>query len=210
MTGQLDDRALDTAEITRQEALYAPLARSVRQLIDAAIRTQVDEATIAEATVALEQIAGRLSARQIEASYGVQTAITGVQRGWASPVTGVRNPIAPPIDLRHLADCEVAADFEVGAAYEGPPGLVHGGVSALILDHVLGEAVHAAGHWGMTGTLTLRYRRPTPLGRLHTAARIDRAEGRKVFAQGHIADDGGVTVEASGIFILPASSVEGL
>lgn len=52
---------------------------------------------------------------------------------------GVRNPIAPPVDLIRAEDGSVSADFHLGAAYEGPPGHVHGGVSAMILDHVLGE-----------------------------------------------------------------------
>jgi len=208
MTGFLQDAPVDPAEIARQEELYGPLARSVRALIDATIRTEVDPEVIAEATSAIEDIASRLRARQMEGSYGVQATIAEVQRGWASPVTGVRNPIAPPVVLEQRPDGSVAGGFELGAGYEGPPGLVHGGASALILDHVLGEAVHASGHWGMTGTLTLRYRRPTPLGRLRTEGRIDRVEGRKVFAVGHIADEGGVTVEASGIFILPAWFVE--
>ncbi|RHW28559.1 PaaI family thioesterase [Nocardioides immobilis] len=204
MTGYLDDIRVDPSEIAAQEALYGPLTQSIRSLIDAAIRTEVDSEDIAGATAALTQVASLLRARQIDGSYGAQPSVTGVQRSWASPVIGVRNPIAPPLILEHEPDGRVWARFRLGAGYEGPPSLVHGGVSALILDHVLGEAVHASGHWGMTGTLTLRYRRPTPLNRpLRADARIDRVEGRKVYADGSISDERGITVEASGIFILP-------
>jgi acyl-coenzyme A thioesterase PaaI-like protein len=204
MTGHLEDIAIDPAEIAEQEALYGPLTHSIRSLIDAAIRTEVTAEVITEATAALGQLVTQLSARQIDGSYGVNTTTTGPQRTWASPVIGVRNPIAPPLLLEHEQDGLVWSEFHLGAGYEGPPGLVHGGMSALILDHVLGEAVSASGHWGMTGTLTLRYRRPTPLGRLRTQARIDRVEGRKAYVDGNISDDGGITVEATGIFILPA------
>ena len=55
----------------------------------------------------------------------------------------------------------------------------------------------------MTGTLTLRYRRGTPLGDLRAEAWIDRSEGIKTWAKGHIMDAEGVTVEAEGLFILP-------
>ncbi len=57
----------------------------------------------------------------------------------------------------------------------------------------------------MTGTLTLRYRRPTPpLGDLHAEAKIDRVEGRKAFVVGHIAGPDGICVEAEGgVFIAP-------
>ena len=80
---------------------------------------------------------------------------------------------------------------------------MHGGVSALVLDQVLGEAAGAGGKPGMTGTLTLRYRRGTPLGDVRAEAHIDRVEGVKTFVVGHLADAEGVTVEAEGIFILP-------
>ena len=58
------------------------------------------------------------------------------------------------------------ADVVLGAAYEGPPGLVHGGVAAMLLDHLMGETA-SAGHSRvtLTGTLTMRYRRGTPSGR---------------------------------------------
>ena len=105
--------------------------------------------------------------------------------------------------MRHDPTGRAWADFHLGAAYEGPPGLVHGGVAALVLDQVLGEAAGAGGKPGMTGTLTLRYRRGTPLGDLHVEAHIDRVDGIKTYAVGHIADAEGVTVEAEGVFILP-------
>jgi hypothetical protein len=55
-------------------------------------------------------------------------------------------------------------DFELGAAYEGPPGHVHRGVAALVLDHVLGEAASDGVNPRLTGTITVRYVRATRLG----------------------------------------------
>ena len=76
-------------------------------------------------------------------------------------------------------------------------------MSAKILDHVLGDAASSPGVHRLTGTLTVRYRRLTPLGRLHAEARITRTEGVKTYAAGHVADDDGVTVEAEAVFIEP-------
>ncbi len=95
------------------------------------------------------------------------------------------------------------SEFHLGAAFEGPPGHVHGGVSAKILDHVLGDAASTPGVHRLTGTLTVRYRRLTPLGRLHAEARISHTDGVKTYAVGHLADDQGVTVEAEAVFIEP-------
>jgi acyl-CoA thioesterase FadM len=54
----------------------------------------------------------------------------------------------------------------------------------------------------MTGTLTVRYRKPTPLHtELRLAARVDRVEGRKIFASGGIHAGDLLTAEAEGIFI---------
>jgi acyl-coenzyme A thioesterase PaaI-like protein len=89
-----------------------------------------------------------------------------------------------------------------GAQYEGPPGHVHGGIIAAAFDEVLGMAQARTGRPGMTGTLTIRYRRPTPL---HTEvvfeARVDRVEGRKIFAAGTLHAGETLCAEAEGIFI---------
>jgi hypothetical protein len=79
-------------------------------------------------------------------------------------------------------------EFEVGAAYEGPAGHVHGGVCALVLDHVLGATAHQPGRPAVTGTLTIRYLRGTPLGPLRAEAHVSRSQGVKTFAVGQIYD----------------------
>jgi acyl-coenzyme A thioesterase PaaI-like protein len=82
---------------------------------------------------------------------------------------------------------------------------VHGGVCALVLDHVLGEAASAGLTKPLfTGTLTVRFVRGTPLGRLRADAAVERTEGVKSFVSGHLSDGEGITVEAEGIFIKPA------
>ena len=191
------------AEIERQRALYGPLAQSVRELADAVIRTEVDDEDVRLAQAEIEAITKRLRERQLAGSYGVRFNGAGQARAWGNAVVGLRNPVAPPLVVQHDDSGRAWSDFRLGAAYEGPPGLVHGGVSALILDQLLGEAASAGGKPGMTGTLTLRYRRATALGDLHAEARIDRVEGYKTFTVGTISDAEGVTVEAEAVFILP-------
>jgi len=195
-------------EIEHEAATVGPLAASVRELVDAVIRTEVDEAEIEDVRRQVDALTARLRAKGLEGSYGARLSSTGRVRNWGNAVIGVRNALAPPLEI--VRDSErITCDFTLGAAYEGPPGLVHGGVSALILDQALGEAAAAGGRPGMTGTLTLRYCEATPLGRLRVEAEIDRVEGVKTFARGRILacrEDGSdptVTVEAEGVFILP-------
>ena len=54
----------------------------------------------------------------------------------------------------------------------------------------------------MTGSLTVRYRKPTPLHReIHFAGRVDRVEGRKIFTSGTLFDGETLCAEADGLFI---------
>ena len=122
---------------------------------------------------------------------------------WGNVVMGVRNPVAPPLVVEQSEGGGVFTDFHLGAAYEGPPGHVHGGVAALVLDHILGAAASSPEKPRLTGTITLRYLRLTRLGQLHAEAQITRREGVKTFTAGHLADDEGITVEAEGVFIQP-------
>lgn len=74
----------------------------------------------------------------------------------------------------------------------------------MVLDHLLGATAHRPGNPTYTGTLELRFRRPTPLGALRGEACVDHEEGRKVYARGRILSNGHATVEAQGTFIRPA------
>jgi acyl-coenzyme A thioesterase PaaI-like protein len=180
------------------------LAQSVRKLIDATIRTEVDDATLTAVQRKIDSAIEQLSASLMPGSFGVQQTSDGQSTALGNVVIGARNPVAPPLVVQQDADGVVHSEFELGAAYEGPAGHVHGGVCAMILDHVLGATAHLPGKPAYTGTLTLRYERGTPLGQpLRAEARVERTEGSKTFAIGHIADTDGITVQAEGVFIHP-------
>lgn len=197
---EFDDATVE--EIEAERATYAPIADATRRLADLSIRTRVAADDLARAHEHLEAAIALLGADVAEGGFGVRHSSAGVTRAWGNAVVGIRNPVAPPLTIVH-EEGGVRSDFDLSVAYEGPPHLVHGGVSALILDQLLGEAAAAAGKPGMTGTLTVRYRRPTPLGKLRGEAHVDRVEGIKTFVVGHVADSEGVCVEAEGVFILP-------
>jgi acyl-coenzyme A thioesterase PaaI-like protein len=183
--------------------IYGPLADSVRALVDATIRTEADAATVAEVTRDIDAAVSRLRERQIDGAFGVRVATDGQGISWGNAVIGVRNALAPPVHTHRDESGRVSADFHLGAAYEGPPGHVHGGVSALILDHLLGEAASPDQKPRFTGSITVRYLRATPLGALHVEAVRTRTDGVKTYCTGTIADAEGITVEAEGVFITP-------
>ena len=118
-----------------------------------------------------------------------------------SPVVGPLNALAPPVVFTFDGE-RMRGQGVLGAPYTGPPGTVHGGVVAMVLDELLGAVNACLGLGAYTGTLTVRYERPTPIGReLVFDAGVDRTEGRKVFTVGTISVDGTVTARAEGVFI---------
>ena len=194
---------LSSEDIARLREIYEPLTDSVRSLVDAAIRTEADAKTVAEVKRVIDAAFARLRERLLDGAFGVRVTESGESMGWGNAVIGIRNALAPPLFTHRDSEGRISADFHLGAAYEGPPGHVHGGVAALILDHVLGEAASPDRQPRFTGTITMRYLRPTKLGPLRTEAIRIRSEGVKTYCSGHIADAEGITVEAEGVFITP-------
>ena len=194
---------LSAEDVERLREIYRPLTESVRELIDATIRTDAAAETVAAAKAQIDAATTALRGKQIDGPFGVRFTEQGDRMPWGNAVIGLRNPVAPPLSVQHHPDGSVSADFTLGAAYEGPPGHVHGGVAALILDHMLGEAASPATSPRLTGTISLRYLRPTRLGALRVQAAAERTEGVKTFATGFISDSEGPTVQAEGVFIRP-------
>lgn len=126
-----------------------------------------------------------------------------------SPVVGSLNPLSPPVRLwRAVGETggELHGEAVLGAAYNGPPGSVHGGVIAEVFDEMLGCLCVTKGIGGFTGTLTVVYRSTTPIDTpIRLRAWHDRTEGRKVFAKGTIHHGDTLCAEAEGIFILSES-----
>ena len=119
-----------------------------------------------------------------------------------SPVMGMANPIAPPSRIEAGGDRTIILHIRFGSAYEGPPGSVHGGVVAATFDEVLGMTQSLSGEPGMTGTLSVKYRRPTPLHRdLRFVGTLERVDGRKIFTKGRCFAGDELTAEAEALFV---------
>jgi acyl-coenzyme A thioesterase PaaI-like protein len=201
---QYDVVELSEEELAEERRVYGGLSQSVRELAEASLRSTVEPGEAEKITAEIQALTERLRTSQIDGSFGVSLTRGGGVRGYGNAVVGLRNPIAVPLQIERSPEGRAWAEFELNALYEGPPTNVHGGVLALVLDQVFGEAAAAGGTPGMTGTLSLRYVRNTPLGRCSAEAWIDRRDGVKTYVHGTLRDaDGEVTVEGEGIFILP-------
>lgn len=122
-----------------------------------------------------------------------------------NPVSGTGSALAPPLHME-LAGGVVVGTCTLALAFEGPPMYAHGGVSALLLDQMLGYATSASGNPGMTVALLTSYRAPVPLQTpLRLTAAVTEVTGRKVTARGIIAtaaEPDTVLVEATGTFVI--------
>ncbi len=187
-------------------------AAALRDLASQLVTVDIGDATLFEIGDELERLRDRLEReprlkREVE---GLHTGDHAAKRSGREPsydrdpMIGLSNPLAPP--LRRVApdqEDERANRWEVvfGHPYEGHPGFAHGGYVAATIDHVLGVAASGTGVAAMTGTLSTRFRRPTPLHtRLVCSGTIDRVEGRKVFCSATLQADGVVVADGDGIF----------
>ena len=123
-----------------------------------------------------------------------------------SPIIGAINPLSVPMRMDIEGDGGIESTV-VGyalfpAAYEGPPGCVHGGFIAAYFDEVLGMAQSLSGNPGMTVNLTVDYRAPTPLKQpVIFRGRVVSIDGRKISVAGTLHHGETLCAEAKGLFI---------
>jgi len=190
------------------------VAAALRRIGAVTIGQPLDDDVLGAAGARLAEVAARLEAA---AAASKRNRKTPGQAGFpgvhpqdhfpTSPMIGFANPISPPVEVWAVhgedGQREIRGRVTFDYPFEGPPTCVHGGVIAELFDELLGLSNILAGKGAMTGTLTVRYRRPTPLlAPLEIAARHTGQEGRKVYAWGGLYHEGELTAEAEGVFIL--------
>ena len=190
---------------TGQRLAWHQLSAAMRKINEALMDMDAPEADLLAAANVAEQFAATLeTTRTGRQHWGfAESSTTGSTHAMLdrSPIIGLGNPVAPPLTFKEV-DGEVEGRGVFGLQYEGPPGCVHGGFVAAAFDEVLGMAQSMTGRPGMTGTLTVKYRKPTPLHvELLFKARVDRVEGRKIFAASELYAGDLLCATADGIFV---------
>ncbi|WP_236542299.1 PaaI family thioesterase [Spiractinospora alimapuensis] len=184
-------------------AELAGLVDQIRGLVAATVRTDVPSAELTAVGDLVHEATRRLNAQRRESGPLVRSEENGLVRfnTLGNGVTGPANPLAPPLRLSSVTD-GVEGTVTLNDAYEGPPGCVHGGWVAALLDQAVGEAAWQTGSVVMTGRLEVDYRVPTPVNMpLEVAARIDSVEGRKIHVTGEIRANGQTTAETTAIMV---------
>ncbi len=171
------------------------LARALRGLCAELVTSDAPDELFHEAAEAVEAYVERLRAepRRVRRVAGsleeeMRQGDGGYHYGDMadfSPVGGEANPLAPPVRLYKESGDVLVGKMMFSAAFEGGPGVAHGGFVAAAFDELLGLTQSLTGKAGMTARLKVRYRSPCPLQReLRLEGRVHKTEGRMIVARG--------------------------
>jgi acyl-coenzyme A thioesterase PaaI-like protein len=115
---------------------------------------------------------------------------------------GRHNPIGMHLVFERDG-ADVVARYSPRREDQGFPGVMHGGLIALLLDEAMGWAMYADRVFAVTAKMETRYRHAAGLdAELVARARIVRSRGRRIEVAATLTDVAGeVLVEASGLFV---------
>ncbi len=118
-------------------------------------------------------------------------------------VCGKENPHSIGITWYLNDQGDIEAEMVFNDAQQGPPGHVHGGASAAVLDEAMGAAVWRAGYSVAAVNLEINYSRPIPLGlKVTIKARIAEVHPRKILTTSEMRlPDGTVAVSGRGVYV---------
>ena len=105
---------------------------------------------------------------------------------------------------RDAAAQRVRGILRLGPRYQGAPGMIHGGIIALLLDEALGKVCRFSDVRAVTAELTVEYLRPIKVDQeIHIEAfQVERKE-RNLFHEGEIRDgEGRVLARGRGRFVV--------
>ncbi|NUP45333.1 MAG: PaaI family thioesterase [Streptomyces sp.] len=196
----------DTEDLERRRAAIAALGRELRSFVDASVTTVAPTEALYRLADEVRRLTGQLTGRRrVRSEIPAVDEFPGGVRMY-SPVTGHGSPLAPPMEVTRDGD-GVVGHCTLGVAHEGPPGYVHGGMSAMLLDELMGWACYAAGSPAMTVSLGMRYHGPVPLETpLRVRARVTGTEERKIRVAGSISTEQNASlalVTADAVFVSP-------
>ena len=122
-------------------------------------------------------------------------------------VCGVKNDIGLKLRFFETGPGEITVEHIVPPQYQGYPGIVHGGITAAMLDEVLGRVHMGADphnpNFMYTAKLSVQYRKPVPTGvPIKIVGRAGRRRKRSAVSTGAIyGPDGELLADAEAILV---------
>ena len=116
-------------------------------------------------------------------------------------IAGRSHPCSPDLTW-HAEPHQIRGIVTFSQAFEGPPGHVHGGWVAGILDHLMGMTHVHMGQPGMTSGLTVRYLKPTPLRQIIAISAVaEELDERRTQVNAEMRCGETITATATAIFV---------
>lgn len=182
-------------------------AESVRRSAVAVVNTTAGPSRLAEIAARIDSLADELEKTAQPAVDRIAEMDTRGRVVRYSPVVGTHNAVAPPLRLI-VAEGGLEGTVTFSVMHEIRPGVVHGGIAAMVLDVALADVNVRAGRPGLTAELTLRFHRQIPTGReLTVTSWHGGSEGRKAYSHAEIRLAGELCVSADGLFITARPAV---
>jgi len=118
-------------------------------------------------------------------------------------VCGEKNQAGLKLKFSHAED-KVWTTYIPSAAYEGYPGILHGGITSTLLDEVMSQCLHVQGLAGLTARLEVRFKQSIPIGKpVIFEARMIKRKGTLVDLEAKaLLEDGQLAATALGRFML--------
>ena len=116
---------------------------------------------------------------------------------------GQANPTGLHLEFQLAEDGGVVCLANIADTFEGPPGYLHGGIIATLLDEAMSKAVRSHGLVAMTRHMEVDYQTPVKSAApIRLEGLLARSEGRKHWVEAKILDESGKVLAAGkGLFI---------
>jgi hypothetical protein len=182
------------------------LAVSVRALADAAVETAVDPAIVRDVAATVRDLTARLAAAVNDDPFSdlrtdpvddtVPSKLMPI-----NPIIGDCNAGRPDVQVRYEGG-EVHGRANLSKRFTGPPGFVHGGITAMLADQIVAVTPGAAGlRGGITKSLAIRYRRAVPINEEVALWGVCTPDGDDMAARFTITSRDVVAVEGTAVIV---------
>jgi acyl-coenzyme A thioesterase PaaI-like protein len=119
-------------------------------------------------------------------------------------VCGCENSIGLKLDIKSDKSLKKAwAVTKIDRKFCGWEGIVHGGIISTVLDEIMAYAAFTVYKSGVTGEITVRFRKPIPVeSEILIEGFVESVKGRVCYAKGTITMNGEVMAESTGKMVM--------
>jgi acyl-coenzyme A thioesterase PaaI-like protein len=179
------------------------LVDGIRELMLAAAITDVDAAAMARAQrlVSDASILLQGAVRETGRRLPMDSAAIARVQGGAPWQVFTHNPMGIPLRIK-VRGSDATAEVQPSALFEGPPGILHGGFSAAMLDALLSTLIQAQDVKAVTVALDVAFTSAVSVAEpLIVGGTITEVTGRKIIADGWIRSGDRLAVTGRAVFI---------